>query len=1025
LGCGLLGFLRKHLSVGILIGPCLLAWVGGSQAETSYYARLWQTENGLPNNIVQAIAQTSDGYLWIGTREGLCRFDGEQFEMVALAPETVEPSIISLLASRDGSLWIGTDGMGAFRQNGEGLRRCEAPERGTSYTPFQICESADGTIWIDTDSGILQSTGGIMKWRPDLADGRNLVPSKNWKTRLWSNRNPICSDNQGGVWVLNGNLKRADLPTPTNYFAEPDLLPYSGRTMHCDSEGAIWIGTDSSADNMLIRVRDGVITKYPRQNGPAGFPQAIFRDRVGELWVGSYEGLSRLIDDEFVPYTQLDNSPLSASFKIHAIFEDKEDNLWVGSDGGLTRLTPKQFTTFTKADGLASDLALAVCPSRDGGVWISSWGSGLSHYHHGKLSVLSTSNGLPSNFVMALVETRDGSLWTGVDYNGPLLRLKDGKVQVYQRTGYHGTPALYEDESGILWIGNRGGLQRWNGTKFEKFWINDGLSDDEIDAICGGGNGVVWIGTVSGLTRWKDGKFENLAATNPQLKVFILSLYQDQEGSLWIGTRGKGLLRYRDGSVREFTRSNGLFSDSIYAILEDKYTNLWFNSSRGIFRVNKHQLEAAAPHQSVTSVSYGRPDGILASSQYNDATQPAACTDTQGRLWFRTTQGVAMIDPDTITSNDRPPPLVIQEIIANNKVVATTSLGAKVPDEIVIPPGNGALEIRYAALSYRAPERNLYRYKLEDVDSEWVNAGRQRVVKYNNLRPGRYRFQVVASNNDGVWNSEGQSVELVFKPHFWQTWWFLLALGLAATGAVGGTARSITRRRMQRKLNQLEKQRAIEHERSRIARDVHDELGAKLTSISFLGSIASRSLDDPAEIQKQIEQMSASAREAVSSLHEIVWAVDPSNDSLEGLIAHISHQLGELFGNSAMYCEVKVPETIPGVHLSANVRHNLFLATMEAANNAAKHSKATHVLVQISTNPDTLEIMVSDNGCGWEMGTTDGPSKDKPGRHGNGLANMRKRLSSIGGTSHITSSEGKGTVIRFVVPLNVGAAPAL
>lgn len=1000
----------------------MLICAGKAQAQTGFYAKLWQTENGLPNNIVQAITQTLDGYLWIGTREGLCRFDGEKFKMIHLAPESMEPSINSLLAANDGSLWIGTAGKGVFRLNGEGVQHFAAPERGAIFTVFYICESANGSVWFDTDSGILQWSNGTLKWRQDLASGENAVPTKNWKTQMWSNKNPICSDDKGGVWVLNGNLIRADLATPTNYFATPDQLPYSGRTMYFDSEGAFWIGTDSSADNIVIRVKAGVITKYPRQKGPAGFPQMIFRDRAGVLWVGSYEGLSQLINGKFVPFDNLDNTSSSASYKIHAMFQDREQNLWVGSDGGLTRLTPKRFTTFTKQDGLASDMALAVCPSRDGSVWISSWGSGLSHYVDGKIEILNTSNGLPSNFVMGLTETRDGSLWTGVDYNGPLLRIKDGEVHVHKRSGSHGTPALYQDKAGVLWIGNRGGLQTWNGVKFEHFSANDGLSDNSIDAICGGDKGIVWIGTDGGLTRWQNEKFENLAESNPRLHVNILSLYHDDtSGALWIGTRGRGLLRFRDGQVQEFDQKRGLFSDSIYAILEDNHSNLWLNSSRGVFRVNKQQIEAVAAGKeaSVISINYGRSDGILASGQYNDATQPAACKDTQGRLWFRTTQGVTMIDPDTVTSNEHPPPVVIQEIVANNIMVVARNFGADVLKPIVIPPGNGSLEIHYAALSYLAPEKNLYRYKLEDVDSDWVNAGNQRVVKYNNLRPGRYQFDVSACNNDGVWNKAGQSVELILEPHFWQTWWFYSLLGLAATGFVAGTARYITRRRMQRKLNQMEQQRAIEQERSRIARDVHDELGAKLTSISFQGSIAKLSLNDPAEIERQIEQMSASAREAVSSLHSIVWAVDPLNDSLEGLVGLISHQVGELFSNSMIRFKIVVPENIPLLHLSANVRHNLFLAVMEAANNSAKHARAAQVLIHIIMRPDELEVLISDDGSGFEMDPASGSGKDKANLSGHGLGNMRKRLEAIGGHFNISSDAKQGTTIHFVVPLEV------
>ncbi|MDR3377929.1 MAG: two-component regulator propeller domain-containing protein [Verrucomicrobiae bacterium] len=983
---------------------CQLMAGGRLEAQTDFFARLWQAENGLPNNIVQAITQTQDGYLWVGTREGLARFDGEQFNPVYLFPQTSEPSITCLHESRDGSLWVGTDGRGIFRLYRGGVQRCYPPGGDSGLIIFGIQESGDGAVWFDTVLGVLRWADGKMEWRFES-----------------NRRKSICADNTGKMWVLDGNLIRADLPEATNYFARNGLLPRTVRQFYCDHAGVFWIGADTSAGNDLIQINQGKITKFPRERGPAGFPSVVFHDSAGELWVGSYEGLSRLVDGKFIAFPNLNNSP--SSYRIYSIFEDREQNLWIGSDEGLTRLTPKRFKTLTKKDGLASNTALAVSPSKDGSVWVSSWGSGLSHYVDGRIEVLSTSNGLPSNFVMASTETRDGSFWVGTDYGGPLVRIKNGAISVFDhKQGYgigHGTPALYEDDRGVLWIGCRGLLQTWDGARFKTYTKSSGLSDIDIDAICGGKGGVVWIGTISGLTRWQDGKFEDWGAHNPLFRCLVLSLYEDADGTLWMGAKGKGLLRWHNGVVNQFTHKCGLFSDSIYAILEDAHSNLWFNSSRGVFRVDKRQLEAVAAGKetAVTSISYGTSDGILASSQYYDVTQPAACKDAQGRMWFRTTQGVAVVDPETAAINALPPPVVIQQIIVDNQPMAAGNLGREIPGSMVIPPGNGSLEVHYAALSYRATEKNLYRYRLEGVDAGWVNSGNERVAKYNNLRPGRYYFRVMACNNDGVWNQRGQSVELIFQPHFWQTWWFLTLMVTAAAGTVGGTVRYFTRRRMQRKLNELEKQRAVECERSRIARDVHDQLGARLTSISFQGSIAKCSLNDPVEMGKQIDQMSASAREAVSSLHEIVWAVDPQNDSLEGLVAHISQQVEELFGNSTINCEVMIPEPIPPVHLSASVRHNLFLAIMEAANNAAKHSRATRVSVQVLLQEKQLEILVADNGRGFEVAAVMGGGKDLSRRKGNGLANMRARLESAGGRFKITSDPKQGTTIRLSVAL--------
>jgi ligand-binding sensor domain-containing protein/signal transduction histidine kinase len=989
----------------IALGFCL---VFGSQllfAQSDFNARLWQAEDGLPNNIVQAIAQTPDGYLWAGTREGLARFDGEQFRLVDFPAQSTQPSVACLLCSRDDSLWVGTEDTGIFRLYQGKWQRCDVPGGNDNFSVYAMHEGSDGSIWFET-------TRGILRWRHEKMER---------DPRFGNVRHLLCADNAGQVWLLDGNLKRVDSSSATNYLSESDVLPRSARSFYCDREGVFWIGTDSRSGNSLIQVKDGVATSYPRDNGPAGFVSVMLSDHAGELWVGSYSGLSRFINGKFVKLSEPDES----SYRIYAIFEDREQNLWVGSEQGLVRLTPKRFKTITKKDGLSLNTVVAVCPSRDGSVWISSWGGGLNHYQNGKITVLNKTNGLESNFIMAITEAQDGSLWAGADYGGPLHRIQDGIVSVYgPKQGFIVNPmtatvALYEDERGVLWIGGRDALQTWDGIRFTRFTTRDGLSNNTINALCGGPEGTVWIGTGAGLTRWQDGKFENLAAKDPRLHRLILSLYQDPEKTLWIGTKGHGLLRWRDGVLQEFTSKNGLFSDSIYSILEDGHANLWLNSSRGIFRLNKQQIEAVAEgkQKTVTSISYGRADGILASGQYRDVTQPAACKDTQGRLWFRTTQGVVMVNPETVSINDRPPPVVIEEIIADDRPITTGEWQPESAQPLVLPPSRGELEIQYAALSYRAPEKNLYRYKLEGVDSDWVNAGNRRVTKYDNLHPGRYRFQVTAGNNDGVWNEQGQVVELILEPHFWQTAWFFSLLGAAAIGIVAGTARYITRRRMQRRLTQLEKRHAVEQERTRIARDVHDELGAKLTRISFQGGIAKCSLHHPAEAERQIEQMSASAREAVSSLHEIVWAADPVNDSLEGLVGHISHHAGEFFSVSGISCEVIVPEQIPRRHISAGMRHNLFLAVKEAANNAAKHAQATRVLIRIFVRPAELEILVSDNGSGFETEALVETGSDRSKRAGHGLINMRERLSTIQGRCEINSEKGQGTTIRFVVPL--------
>jgi signal transduction histidine kinase len=375
---------------------------------------------------------------------------------------------------------------------------------------------------------------------------------------------------------------------------------------------------------------------------------------------------------------------------------------------------------------------------------------------------------------------------------------------------------------------------------------------------------------------------------------------------------------------------------------------------------------------------------------------------------------VAVVDPNHLNINRLPPPVVIQQVIADKKPITNSTPFLAVAEKIIIPPGRGELEVHYEALSFCAPAKNQFRYKLGGMDLNWVDAGTRRVAYYNNLRPGSYHFQVMACNNDGVWSNANASVLLTFRPHFWQTWWFLSLMVAGTVGTVGGAARYITNQRMQRKLEALARQNAIEKERTRIARDMHDELGAKLTRISFLGNTAQMSPSLSPESNQQIRKMSEAARELILSLDQIVWAVDPENDSLENLANYICRHASEFTANSSVQCQYKIPLKLPACNLSTDVRHNVFLTVKEALTNALKHSGATEIVIAMSARDKEFEITIGDNGHGLAL---DEPAQQKAKRTGRGLANMRERLKSIGGQLTVTSHPGRGTKITLNVPL--------
>lgn len=991
--------IKSILAAGLCFGHILLCQSEVISGRSDYNVRLWQMEDGLPNNTVQAITQTSDGYLWIGTREGLARFDGVNFQKIELLPGHPSPSISCLHQSRDGNLWVGTDRSGLFRLSAAGIERFPKPDGNRDYDVREMLEAGDGTLWITSSSEVFVWKNGQLSFQ----------------AKLHRYLQGICADNHGAVWTVADGLIRLDGAAHTNQPLHESSLNFAARCIYYDAaNSAFWLG----AEENLVELKNDTVTTYRRSSQVPSYISVIFRDSKGQLWVGSYLGLSRLIDGKFVDHSD----PDAPQYRIYSIFEDHERNIWVGSEEGLSRLTPKIFNTITKADGLTVNTVVSVCAADDGSVWISPWGGGLNHWTKGTITSLNRTNGLSSDYIMAMAEGHDGSLWAGADNGGALNRIHGPEITVYgQKDGFVMSPstattALFEDKRDVLWIGSRDRLQCWDGRHFSQFTTNDGLSDQKINAICGGNDESVWIGTEGGLTRWQSGKFENLALKYDWLKASILSLYEDRSGRLWIGTKGNGLLEFKDGKVYEFTSAQGLFSDAIYAILEDDHDNLWLNSSRGIFRLDKQQLEDVAHDRQakLTSISYGKADGILSSGQYQEVTQPSACKSRDGRLWFRTTQGVAVVNPDNLNINRLPPPVVIQQVIADKNPVSDALHFLTIDRKIVIPPGRGELEIHYEGLSFCAPSKNQFRYKLDGMDLNWVDAGTRRVAYYNNLRPGNYRFQVMACNNDGVWSTDGASVLLTFQPHFWQTWWFLSIMAAGTVGTIGGVARYVTHQRMQRKLEVLARQNAVEKERTRIARDMHDELGAKLTRISFLGNTAQMNPTVNPETNRQIAKMAEAARESILSLDQIVWAVDPENDSLENLANYICRYASEFTANSSVQCKYKIPLKLPACNLSTDVRHNVFLTVKEALNNALKHSEATEIVITMSVRDKEFEITIGDNGHGLAL---DESGPQKPKRTGRGLANMRERLKAINGKFSITSRSEQGTEVSLIVPL--------
>jgi signal transduction histidine kinase/streptogramin lyase len=763
------------------------------------------------------------------------------------------------------------------------------------------------------------------------------------------------------------------------------------RCVEVDRQGRIWAGSNEGL-NCLDGERR---TFYSSSDGlPDRITTVLYKDRRGELWVGTYSGLASIVDQKIVSQPMNEGVP---GDRIYAIYQDREDNLWVGSWDGLCRITPARFTTYSTQQGLNCNNVMSVYEDRAGTVWLGTWGGGLNELREGKFFNYGATNGLTHDLVLSLHEGRDQSLWVGMEFGGGLNRLQEARQNSHTNQAGLTDAAIrvvHEDRKGTLWLGTSLGIKTLKNGHLNTYNTAQGLAGNVVMAICEDQTGRLWFGTDGGLSRWDDGAFTNYTTRDGLSHNGVNAIYEDGNGVLWLGTKGGGLNRFQDGKFTAYTSRQGLFSDEVYEVLEDDAGFFWMSCRKGIFRVSRRELDAfdRGEVETINCIAYGKADGLV-SVQCNGVAKPAGWKGREGRLWFPTIRGAVAVD-SRIATNLRPPPVVIEEIVADQFTLRPSSSTGPDFGILTVPPGRGELEIRFTALSFQAPEKNRFRYQLDGVDRDWVDGDTSRAVRYNNVAPGEYQFRVTASNNDGVWNTTGATILLVYEPHFWQTLWFKLAI----FAAMGLLLTAFYRARVKRL-------RAIENLRVQIAADLHDDVGSRLTKVAMVTEHvdAETAVDD--RNKPLIRSIAGTTREIIQAMDEIVWTINPKNDTLENLANYIFQYAQDFFQGSNVRCRLDLPARLPELKLSTQERHNLFMAVKEALHNVLKHSQATEVRIRLVSTGGRLIINVADNGRGF---ATD-PAPDS----GNGLNNMRQRLERIGGRLSLESRPGHGTEIKM------------
>ncbi len=975
---------------------------GAADAPSSpFIVDSWNNEAGLPDGEVISIIQTKDGYLWLGTLHGLVRFDGHHF---AIFDENNTPGlgsgrIVRLFEDSHTNFWVGTDTAGvALIQNGK-AKSFDIGSGGHEGRLTSVCEDTNGAVWLYT------------------ADAH------------------LARYQNGKMDVLDFHI----------------TAPAIARMIAAEKSGPLWV----------CEYRSGLFSFQPANFIPPTLviDQSIPAQRVDFILAGQNGGIWRLMDGRIQKWTanQLEKDfglyPWADTNVVTSACEDSDGNLIVGTLGaGIFWFEPDgKFRQISKAQGLSSDFVLSLCLDHGGNLWVGTDGDGLNRI---KRKIFSTPAGLRPLTAQSVSEDDHGGLWTAFNAHGVSYLLTnsaqdfgvsrnqsawtvlvDHRQQVwvgtldeglfqFQTNHFFPAPgaeilaqqifALFETRGGQLWAGTQNGLARWDGENSKLFTTRDGLSENVVRAIAEDADGNLWVGTENhGLNFFKDGKFISYQASENGLPGDNIScLYADKDGVLWVGTSGHGLARFQNGKWTRYSTENGLASDSISYLIEDAAGNLWLGSNMGLMRIQKKSLNdfANGTTNFFSCRTFTETDG-LPTRECTGGSQPAAIRAHDGKLFFPTTKGLVSVNPAELKPNLQPPVVMIESVKVDGREQKTNSLSSTWSQTVVVPPGREQLEIDYTALNFSAPDAVRFKYRLEDRDNAWTDARDARVANYSNLSPGHYQFRVVAFNEDGVPNETGGVLDITVQPQFWQTGWFRIVGILCIVGIVVGVVRYISTQKLKREVQLHKQHEELERERARIARDLHDQLGANLTQVALLGEMAEADKNMPGEIELHAQQISHTARETTRSLDEIVWAVNPSNDTLEGLANYACKYAQEYLALAGIRYRAEVPAHLPATDIPPEVRHNAFLAFKESVNNVVKHAHATEAWIRLRLSPEKFIFEIEDNGRGF------GDVNSKAAQMRNGLRNMRKRMEDIRGEFSISPGTNGGTIVRLKIPL--------
>ena len=974
----------------------------GAESPSRLAIRRWQMEDGLPQNSANAVLQTHEGYIWVATYAGLARFDGHSFRTFGResSPRLPNERITALFEDRHHVLWIGCETGELFSYtNG----RFEGQKVGKNWTPTKIawiCSDENEIIWVLDRNGVMVRVhDGLVLPQPvtgDLTRITNGLAKEGSTGQLWALRTGVVGVLHDGKWV--------PVALPRTVGDQPVQAIGAAR------DGGVWIVAQAGlfrwdhrqwveAEGPGPWSDRGVNSLCEWQDGMIAFgtlDQGLYLFRPGRL--GLQFGRKQRVGDNWIQSSAV----------------DREGALWVGTAmSGVSVLQRTNYDRQIPPESLGTHPLKTISPRHAGGVWLGTEGGGVYRFANGDWKVFNASAGLTNLYVWSVLEDRAGRLWVGT-WGGGVFRLNG---EQFERVPGLEDPrelvaALLEARDGTIWIGTVHGLQRYANGEVTRYGVEQGIKAPEVRSIAEDAAGGIWFGLAGGgLGSLRDGQLRNYGSAEGLSADYIISLFFDDTGALWFGSTSGGLTRFKDGKFVLLGSAHGFPSASIGHIADDKAGNFWLSTDRGVFRIARAALDACADG-TVSRLTYERFGSGVGMERIENAagSQPAGCVTADGIQWYPARQSIVRVDPFQETVSPVVPAVVLEEFLVDGKIVASGLEAGGLLQPTEIAPGHDRFEFRFTAPTYLRPERIHFRYRLVGLNNDWIEAGEDRSASYHQLSPGAYRFEVMAL--DGEQSPPVGTVQLAFtvQPQLWERWWMRLLGYLAAALAIAGGVLWQQRRSHRRKTERLERQQALERERTRIARDIHDDLGASLTRISLLSQSARRELDDPAQSARRIDSIYSTASELTHKMDEIVWAVNPRHDSLESVVNYFTSFAQELLGTAGVACRLEMPLQLPAHPIYAEARHHLFLAFKEALHNVVKHAGATCATISLKASDTALVLRVRDDGRGL-VGSA------RPAGRGNGLTNMRQRLADVGGRCEISADPAGGTLVVFHLPL--------